>query len=49
MDIEVYNKREKMLKLREDLFAVEDDRLAGKTGYTLDELDAYLDDAIAEA
>ena len=44
MDIETYNRREKMLKLREELLAVEEDRIAGRNGCTLDELDAYLDD-----
>ena len=48
MDIETYNRREKMLKLREELLAVEEDRIAGRGGCTLDELDAYLDDVIAE-
>lgn len=43
MDIETYNRREKMLKLREELLAVEEDRLAGGNGCTLDELDEYLD------
>ena len=43
MDIETYNRREKMLKLREELLAVEEDRLAGRNGCTLDELDDYLD------
>lgn len=48
MDIETYNRREKMLKLREELLAVEEDRLAGRNGCTLNELDAYLDDVIAK-
>lgn len=48
MDIETYNRREKMLKLREELLAVEEDRLAGRAGCTIDELDVYLDDLIAE-
>ena len=48
MDIEPYNRREKMLKLREELLAVEEDRMAGRTGTTVDELDAYLDDIIEE-
>jgi prevent-host-death family protein len=48
MDIETYNRREKMLKLREELLCVERDRLEGRTGYTLDELDAYLEAVIAE-
>ncbi len=49
MDIETYEKREKMLQLREELLAVEEDRIAGRTGCTLDELYDYLDDIIAEA
>ena len=49
MDIDTYNRREKMLKLREELLAVEEDRMAGRAGCTLDELDAYLSTVIAEA
>lgn len=37
-----------MLRRREELLAIEEDRLAGRVGCTLDELDAYLDDIIAE-
>ena len=48
MDIETFNRREKMLKLREELLTVEEDRLAGRSGCTLDALDAYLDDVIAQ-
>lgn len=48
MDINTFNRREKMLKLREELLAVEEDRLAGRMGCTLDELEVYLDDVIAE-
>lgn len=48
MDIETYNRREKMLKLREELLAVEEDRLAGRIGCSLDELDTFLDDMIEE-
>lgn len=48
MDIETFNRREKMLKLREELLAVEEDRLVGRTGCTLDELEAYLDNVMAE-
>ena len=48
MDIETYNRRGKMLKLREELLAVEEDRMAGRTGTTVAELDAYLDDIIEE-
>lgn len=49
MDIETFTRREKMLKLREELLAVEEDRINGSKGHTLDELDDYLDDVIAEA
>lgn len=49
MDIASFEKREKMLKLREELLAVEEDRLAGKAGCSVDELNAYLDTVISEA
>ena len=48
MYIETYNRREKMLKLREELLSVEEDRISGRAGCTLDELDKYLDDIIDE-
>ncbi|MBD5115447.1 MAG: type II toxin-antitoxin system Phd/YefM family antitoxin [Ruminococcaceae bacterium] len=48
MDIETFERREKMLKLREELLAVEEDRLNGRTGCTLEELDEYLDNIISE-
>lgn len=48
MDIDSFTRREKMLKLREELLAVEEDRLAGRTGCTVDELDSYLNVIIAE-
>ena len=48
MDIEAFTRREKMLKLREELLAVEEDRMAGRTGVTPDELDSYLDSIIDE-
>jgi len=38
-----------MLKLREELLAVEEDRLAGRTGVTPDELDKHLEGIIDEA
>lgn len=46
MDIEAFTHREKMLKLREELLAVEEDRMAGRLGYTPDELEGYLDGII---
>ena len=47
MDIATFTKREKMLRLREELLAVEEDRMAGRIGCSLDELDTYLDDILA--
>ena len=49
MDIETYNRREKMLKLREELLAVEEDRMRGSKGYSVDEVAAMMRNAIKEA
>lgn len=49
MDIETYNRREKMLKLREELLAVEEDRLHGNNGYSVGEVASMMRDAIKEA
>jgi len=49
MDIETYNRREKMLKLREELLAVEEDRLHGSKGYTVSEVAAMMRNAVKEA
>ncbi len=49
MDIEAFGRREKLLKLREELLAVEEARLHGAPDYTIDELDAYLEHIIEEA
>ena len=48
MDIDTFTRREKMLKLREELLSVEEDRMAGRTGVTPDELDSYLESIIDE-
>jgi len=48
MDIKAFTRREKMLRLREELLAVEEDRLVGRAGVTLDELDSYLENIIDE-
>ncbi len=48
MDVESFSRREKMFKLREELLAVEEDRLAGRAGCTPDELESYLDGIIGE-
>ncbi|MBQ2383856.1 MAG: type II toxin-antitoxin system Phd/YefM family antitoxin [Oscillospiraceae bacterium] len=48
MDIESFVRREKMLQLREDLLAVEEDRAAGRRGCTIEELESFLDGALDE-
>ena len=49
MDIETFSRREKMLRLREELLAVEEDRLHGVKGYTVDEVAAMMNSVIEEA
>lgn len=49
MDIETYNRREKMLKLREELLAVEEERIHGSLGYSVEEVAAMMRSAIQEA
>lgn len=48
MDIEAFTRKEKILQLREQLLAVEEDRMAGVTGVTVDELDNELNRIIDE-
>ena len=48
MDIGSFSRRESMLQLREQLVAVEEDRLAGKKSHTVPELDKMLKQAIQE-
>ena len=48
MDIESFSRREQLLRLREELLAVEEDRMHGRTGVDLDTLDQYLEAAIDE-
>ena len=49
MDIDTYNRRKKMLKLREELLAVEEDCLHGSEGYSIDEVTSMMRSAIKEA
>ena len=49
MDIETYNRREKMLKRREELLSVEEDRLHGSEGYSVGEVTSMMRSAIREA
>lgn len=48
MDMDTFNRREQMMKLREELLSVEEDRQAGRIGCTLDELENCLDSIINE-
>lgn len=48
MDTETHFRHEKILKLGEELLAVEEDRLAGQNGCSPDELEAYLDEILSE-
>jgi len=49
MDIDTYNRREKMLKLREELLSVEEERLHGGKGYSVSEVTDMMRTAINEA
>lgn len=48
MDINTFNRREKMLKLREELLAIEEDRLHGAPDYSVDEVTSMMEQAIRE-
>ena len=48
MDIESFSRREKMLKLREELIAVEEERIRGAKYYSIDEIDEFLDAVIED-
>lgn len=48
MDIDTFNRRELLLKLREDLLSVEEDRIAGRAGVSVEDLDSYLTNIIKE-
>ena len=49
MDIAAFDRREKMLKLREELLAVEEDKMRGSKGYSVDDVAAMMRSAIKEA
>ena len=48
MDMKTFNKREKMLKLREELLTIEEDRLHGTPDYSVDEVASMMEQAIRE-
>ena len=49
MDIDSFTRREKMLLLREELLAVEEDRLHGNLGYSVEEVSTMMRAAVKEA
>ncbi len=48
MDIEAFSQRERMLKLREELLSVEEERLHGEPDYAVDEVASMMEKAIME-
>ena len=49
MNIETFNRREAMLKLREELLVAEEGRMHGSRGYSVDEVASMMREAIKEA
>lgn len=49
MDIDSFSRREKMLKLREELIAVEEERLAGAHEFSIEEVEKSINDILDEA
>lgn len=49
MDIDSFSRREKMLELRERLLAVEEDRLRGDPGHSVEDVAEMMRSAIREA
>jgi hypothetical protein len=48
MDIESFNRRESMLRLREELLSVEENRLTGARYFSVDETVAMMKQAVRE-
>ena len=48
MNIEAFTRREKMLTLREELLAVEEARMNGETGYSVNDVALAMKAAISE-
>ena len=48
MDIDAFSRREKMLKLREELIAVEEARLSGDDGFEIAEVEKSLENILDE-
>lgn len=48
MDISAFSRREKMLKLREELISIEEERLSGGISFSVEELENSLDNILNE-
>jgi len=48
MDIASFSRRESMLNLREQLVAVEEERLSGEVGYSLDDAITLVEQSVSE-
>ena len=48
MDMETYARRESMLRLREELVAAEESRLAGENGYSINQVSDMMKAAVRE-
>ena len=48
MDIKAFSRREDMLRLRENLVAVEEERLSGKEGASIEDMASMMQKAIQE-
>lgn len=46
MDIAAFSQRESMIRLRENLLAVEEDRATGSPGYSIDDVNDMLKESI---
>lgn len=48
MDIEAFSRRESMLRLREHLVSVEEERLSGNQGYSIKDVASLMQKAVKE-
>lgn len=48
MDIDAFSRKEKMLKLREELISIEEDRLSGGACYSVEDLEKSLENVLNE-
>lgn len=48
MDIEAFSRRESMLRLREHLVSVEEERLNGSQGYSIEDVSSLMQKAVKE-